>query len=211
MLYKNAVEPGTLELLESLQGNSFFEDFHLAGGTSLALQIGHRKSIDLDLFTLNDFDSNATLEYLEKSFGFKSIYSSTNTLRGLIKDTKVDLIAHKYPFVYPILNIEKIRLFSLQDIAAMKLNSIAGNGTRSKDFIDIFYLLKVFSVEEILSYYEVKYKSRNQMHVLKSLIYFGDIDMDDWPRMIIEKELSLDTIKTFLMKEVNEYLETTMK
>jgi hypothetical protein len=78
-------------------------------------------------------------------------------------------------------------ILSKQDIAAMKLNAIAGNGTRSKDFIDVYFLLKEFSVQQLLSFYQTKYSQRNSLHVLKSLIYFDDISMADWPEMVLEK------------------------
>ena len=99
MLYKEAIEPGTLELLVKLQKIDILENFYLAGGTSLAMQIGHRKSIDLDLFTQNNLDVNTTLELLEEDFKFKMSYSSKNTLKGNIKNVKIDLISHKYPLV----------------------------------------------------------------------------------------------------------------
>lgn len=208
MLYKNAIEENTLELLIKLQADEELSDFQLAGGTSLALQVGHRKSIDLDLFTQNDFDTNYLLEYLEQNYNFATDYTATNTLKGSIKNIKIDLISHKYELAKPFVQIENIILYSIEDIAAMKLNAITGNGTRSKDFIDIYFILKQFSVKEILVFYKTKYKSRNSFHVIKSLNYFDDIDIQDWPKMLLEKQLTIEKVKQTIEMCVQKYNKT---
>jgi hypothetical protein len=205
MFYKEAIESTTLELLKDLQSVELLKGFHLAGGTSLAMQIGHRKSIDLDLFSQNDFDANLLLEYLEESFGFVLIYSSKNTLKGYIRDVNIDLIAHKYPLVQRLHIEDNVSLYSIEDIAAMKLNAIAGNGTRSKDFIDIYFILKYFSIEDIIGFYRAKYSSRNQLHVIKSLNYFDDISINDWPMMIKEKTLTLSKVKKTIVTQIKAF------
>jgi hypothetical protein len=91
------------------------------------------------------------------------------------------------------------------DITAMKLNAIAGNGTRSKDFIDIYFILKHYSVNNILKFYELKYSNRNLLHAFKSLIYFDDISMSDWPEMILEKNLNIVTVKKEISNKVKLY------
>ena len=91
-------------------------------------------------------------------------------------------------------------------LAAMKVNAITGNGTRVKDFIDIYFLLKANSFEEIIHYYSVKYDERNTFHVLKSLTYFNDIEEGEWPKMIIEPQLNLEEVKSFIIKKRDEYL-----
>ncbi len=208
MLQKNTIETSTLELLKKLQADKTLKEFHLAGGTSLALQIGHRKSIDLDLFTQADFDTNSLLEHLEQSLNFRIDYTAKNTLKGSINNIKLDIISHKYALVKPILKLENTRLYSIEDIAAMKLSAIAGNGTRSKDFIDIYFILKNFTIEEILGFYKAKYKERNLMHVVKSLNYFEDINTQDWPEMILEKNLSLQQIKENIKTHVLLFSKT---
>ncbi len=205
MFHKDAIESTTLELLIKLQNTECLKDFHLVGGTSLAIQIGHRKSVDLDLFSQYDFDVNTLLEYLEEKFQFELSYSSKNTLKGNIGDVKIDFLTHKYPFIKNPISIEGASLLSIEDIAAMKLNAITGNGTRSKDFIDIYFILKQYSVEDILHFYNIKYSSRNQLHVIKSLIYFKDIDTKDWPVMILEKNLSLPKVKRAIETSVNSF------
>lgn len=205
MLHKNAIQPGTLELLIKLQSEEILNNFHLAGGTSLALQIGHRKSVDLDFFTTDDFDVNFLLEFLETNYNFYSDFTANNTLKGFIDSIKIDFISHKYPLVKNIRNVENIKLYSIEDIAAMKLNAIAGNGTRSKDFIDLYFLLKEYSVRQLLDFYSTKYKTRNTFHVVKSMVYFDDISLQDWPVMVLEKKLNLDKVKKVIKKRVKEF------
>lgn len=206
MLFKNTIEESTLELLKKLQSTDELKNFCLAGGTALALQIGHRKSIDLDFFTQKDFDSNFLLEFLEQNFDFKLDFSAKNTLKGSINNIKIDLISHKYPLVKPIIEIEDVFLHSIEDIAAMKLNAIAGNGTRSKDFIDVYFILKQYSVKDILDFYKKKYQSRNVLHIIKSLTYFDDISTHDWPEMVLEKELKLSGLKKDIEKKIKQFL-----
>src|SRR5690348_17064417 len=99
MLRKETIEPGTLELLRRLMQDDRLNDFVLVGGTALALQIGHRKSIDLDLFTQQSFDENELSGYLESSKHFRLDFMSKNTLKGEISEIKVDFITHAYPLV----------------------------------------------------------------------------------------------------------------
>ncbi|MDP9082106.1 MAG: nucleotidyl transferase AbiEii/AbiGii toxin family protein [Bacteroidota bacterium] len=101
MLQKQTVSPGTLELLISLMKDEELWEFFLVGGTALSLQIGHRVSIDLDLFSINPFDENLLLAYLESTCKFQLDYQSKNTLKGQINGVKVDFITHSYPLVYP--------------------------------------------------------------------------------------------------------------
>jgi len=205
MLHENAVEPGTLELLKRLQKVSVLDDFHLAGGTALALHIGHRWSVDLDLFTLKDFDVPYIVEFLEESFNFYSDHTSANTIRGSIQTVKTDLIAHKYQLVDPIVMVEGIRLYSIADIAAMKLNAIAGNGTRLKDFADIYYILQQYSLADILDFYKIKYQQRNVLHLLKSLVWFNDINYTEPLQMIRDPKPGPETIKAALLDAVKNY------
>lgn len=179
MLQKETVSKATLELLKSLMDFPGLKDFFLVGGTALSLQIGHRISIDIDLFSLNSFDDESLLAQMEKEFGFILDFRSANTLKGEINGIKVDLITHSYPLVKPLLLFEGVRLCSLEDIAAMKLNAICGNGTRLKDFTDIAYLSSYLTLAQMLDAYAKKYATRNPAIVVKSLGYHQDIDFNE--------------------------------
>ncbi len=206
MLHKKTVGPGTLELIKKLQADPVLEDFYLVGGTALALQIGHRTSIDIDLFTRSDIDVVNLIEYLENNYEFSLQYSHKNTLKGIINGIFVDFLKHDYKFVTKPIIVESIKMLDKPDISAMKANAISGNGTRMKDFVDIYFLLKSYSFKEILHHYSVKYEKRNTFHVLKSLTYFNDIDEGEWPQMIAEPQLNLDEVKRFITKKRDDYL-----
>ena len=201
MLHKSTVESKTFELLERLMGDEKFNDFHLAGGTALALHIGHRKSIDLDLFSLEDFNFDEVNQYLKAKYDFSDSYFEKNTLKGFIEGIKIDFLTHAYPFVDSIVTDDNVRLYSLNDIAAMKLNAIIHNGTRVKDFIDIAWLSSVIPLSKMLDSYETKYRS-NYFIALKSLLYFDDIDINEPIQMMVGK---------FQWKEISKRLEKMSK
>lgn len=208
MLRKETVSESTLELLKILMQDELLGSFFLAGGTALALQIGHRISIDLDLFTQTPFDGNEILSNLEERYSFQMDFQAKNTLKGSINGVKVDLITHSYPLVKPLIEAEGVRMAAPEDIAAMKLNAITGNGTRLKDFIDVAYLSAFLSLSQMIDAYEGKYASRNPTMVIKALDYHNDINFNEPIEMLdgtyqweeIKKrlgEMTLDPAKKF--------------
>lgn len=195
-------------MIRKLQSDSLLDGFVLVGGTGLALQIGHRTSVDIDFFTRKEFDPQLLLQHLEHKYGFKEQYQYTNTLKGIIDETFVDFITHDYDYIEEPIMLEYITLASKKDIAAMKVNVIAGNGTRVKDFVDMYFLLKEFDFSEIIDFYQTKYKSRNAFHAVKSLTFFEDIIPVAWPVMLKEKELSLDELKKSIITHRDMYLRS---
>jgi hypothetical protein len=189
--------------LKDLMKDKQLDDFFLVGGTALSLRINHRISIDLDFFSLKEFDENVLLNYLESRRSFKLDSLAKHTVKGKIDQVIVDFITHAYPLVKNIQLIEGVRLASLEDIAAMKLNAIVGNGTRVKDFIDIAYLSSHLSLKEMLDAYEHKYSSRNQVLVLKSLSYFNDINQNE-PIQLLDAVYKWDPIKTRILAMIEE-------
>lgn len=107
----------------------------------MALQLGHRNSIDIDLFTRNNFEPSAIMNLLQPHFPVQSSFAANNTLLSFVNQVKVDFITHNYSLVLPPIEEEGITYLSLEDIAAMKLNAISNSGKRLKDFIDIYFLL----------------------------------------------------------------------
>lgn len=162
MLRKEAVEAGTLDLIKKMMADSAFQDFNLVGGTALALMIAHRKSIDIDLFTTKDFTSHEIANHLASTYNAVSIHSIKNGVFCFVNNIKIDVLAHQYPLVGEIVIFDEIRMISLQDIAAMKLNAIYDNGTRPKDFVDIYALLENFSLDEMLHACHLKYPEVNK-------------------------------------------------
>lgn len=179
MLYTETIEGGTLELLRNLQSEVLLSSFNLVGGTSLALRMGHRKSVDLDLFTKDDFDLQELRELLVNKYNLRVSYEKGKTLKGFINNVKIDLIKYDYPQVCSVETIEGIRFESIPDVIAMKLSAICDNGSRMKDFIDIAFLSSKYSFDDMLKFYSVKFPSSNQMMLAKALVYFADIDFDE--------------------------------
>jgi hypothetical protein len=193
--------------LIQLQGKEYLKGFYLVGGTALALTMGHRKSIDIDLFSDFNFDTGAMLENLSADFPFKLFFSANNTLKGSINGIQVDILAHRYPLVCEPLVIEDISMLSREDIVAMKLNAISVSGQRVKDFIDIFYLLDLYSVEEMIGFYKIKYLQYNEVNVLKSLTWFEDVDLSDWPVILKTPKLKWGTITKKIKDATNIFLK----
>jgi len=209
MLYKESVNNETLELIINLQNKKYLQKFYLVGGTALALQLGHRQSIDIDLFSNFSFDAQEILEQLSYDFQFKLFYSTINTLKGSINNIQVDILAHRYQYIAETIIQNNISMVSLQDIAAMKLNAISTNGQRAKDFIDIFYLLKIYKMSDIINFYKKKYNQDNDINILKSLIYFDDVDIAELPVMLREPKLKWSVIKKTITKTVTDFVKNS--
>ena len=172
----------------------------LVGGTSLALQYGHRNSVDLDFFgSLND-DLIAFRGCLE-SLGHVNVYKETKSIRIYDLDgVKIDFVDYsRYPWLSDAIEEDGLRLASPKDIAAMKINAIEGRGSR-KDFVDIYYLLQHYSLNEILGFYQKKYPEHSMFRALMSLTYFDDAEKQVMPKMYSTE--SWDEMKDFIIKEV---------
>jgi hypothetical protein len=178
MLHKNPalISPKTFSLIQQLQALPEFKDFYLVGGTALALQIGHRNSIDIDLFTQNDFDTFQLKSILSEKFTITADTEFKNTLLSKVNNIKVDFIKHNYPYVKLPLTEEGINFLSKEDIAAMKFNAITQSGKRLKDFIDVYFLLQYFSLSSMIEYFQIKYPNTNPLIAIRAVNYFDEID-----------------------------------
>lgn len=187
MLSISTVEPRTLDVLRTLTKSSLLSKARLVGGTSLALQIGHRKSIDLDFF--GEFpESPEELKQLLRNIGTLSVIKESFHIKIYMLDgIKVDFVNYLYEWIDEPVIEEGICLASVRDIAAMKVNAVEGRGTK-KDFIDIYFLLQQFTLQEILDFYVRKYPENSIFRALMSLTYFDDADLQLPPEMCIPVE-----------------------
>lgn len=167
-----------------------FNGYALAGRTSLALQIGHRQSIDIDLFGAKEIDESAILSAYNTLGATVKLKRSPQLLICSVDGIKIDLVDYKYPVLEPMVIEGSLRLLSPQDIGAMKLNAIAGRGSR-KDFIDLYFLLRTYSIQDLFGFYRAKYHDGSEFMVLKSLTYFEDADVDVQPRVFEPVEWSV--------------------
>ena len=177
--------------------------FQLAGGTALALQIGHRRSVDLDLFGARPIDKDEIVPLLESIGNLHILQHTRNILILNINGVKVDFVNYKYPWLRDIKQEEGIRLVSLADIGAMKLGAISGRG-KKRDFTDLYFLLKQFTLPELLGFYREKYQDGNEFLVLRSLTYFDDAE-EDKELELFEKAAWTEVKKT-IEKEVIKIL-----
>jgi len=154
MLHKDhfIIAPETFELIQALQSLPELKDFFLVGGTALALQLGHRNSIDIDLFIQNDFSEDDILNLLIKKYEVQEIFRRKNTVISLVNNIKTDFITHNYPLLLPPITEDGITFLSKEDIAAMKFHVIIQSEKRLKDFIDIYYLLQYFNMQQMIDF-----------------------------------------------------------
>lgn len=182
MLFYETIDPGTLQLLKQLQANPLFQGERLVGGTALALQLGHRRSVDLDLFGNAPIDSAIIRDVLSDDHRLSIIKESRNIDIYLVDGVKVDFVHYRYGWIDEAVQEDGIILAGIKDIAAMKIAAIVGRGTK-KDFIDLFFLLRRFTLKEILDLYMQKFPDASLFIAMKSLSYFEDAEPDPMPMM----------------------------
>lgn len=214
MLYYNTVTPTLLEILHLLMAEPLFNPFRLVGGTNLSLRLGHRKSIDIDLFTDSEYDS---LDYrkfeafLKSKFAYYDNTDSTSIvgfgrsyyIGASMKDCiKLDLM-YTDIFLHAPDIIDGIRMASLDDIVAMKINAISRGG-RKKDFWDVHKLLEGYTLQDMIEIHERRHMWEHDEHqVLQSLINFSEADEMEDPVCLEGKDW--DEIKLTFIDLVNEY------
>jgi predicted nucleotidyltransferase component of viral defense system len=193
-----------LKLLKLLSGETFIRDFYLAGGTGLALYLGHRQSFDFDFFIPTDFDTSQIVNILNGLGKYERGNEEKNTVNGLLNGVRVSFLGYKYDIIDEFSHYQSIRLAGIRDIASMKLEAIAGRGSK-KDFVDMYFLLNQFSLEEIFSFHALKYGVglNNQYHHLKSLVYFNDADEEAMPLMT--NPLNWDMVKAKIRTSASKF------
>jgi predicted nucleotidyltransferase component of viral defense system len=200
MLQTRTIEPRTLELLKELMSLSMLNSFYLVGGTALALQLGHRVSIDLDLFTSEPFDPNELIQKMTEKFDFSVVSEGSGMVISTIDDIKVDFVKMSYPILFPSVLEEQVRMLDIRDIAAMKLKAVTQRGSK-KDFYDIYFLLQVMSLDEIIRLFREKFKQYEIFHVIKSLTYFEDAENNADP-IVFDKKLTWQKVKTEIIRTI---------
>ena len=159
----------------------FKKDFYLAGGTSLALQIGHRDSVDFDFFSETPLNTQKLFERLRiifKEHAIVKIQEERDTLTVLIDGSvKVSFFAYSYKLIGQIVSDENILLASIEDIGCMKLSAIVGRAS-NKDYIDLYFILQRIPLADLLRKAHEKYPELEKNLILKSIVYFEDITLE---------------------------------
>lgn len=206
-MFTEVLSRNTQEALALLGESSVLKDAYLAGGTAVALQLGHRISIDLDFFTSKRFDVNMTARALKESGNFLIKQISWGTLQGYFKKVRFSLFVYEYPVLFHSKRFHNIKILDIKDIGAMKLAAISDRGVK-RDFIDLYFICKKgVSLSYLLRLYDKKYKKlkNNLIHIQKSLVYFDDADSEEMPKML--RKVIWQDIKKFFENEVKKLIK----
>lgn len=205
-MFTKTLLPDTLRAIKLVSGFPEIQKAYLAGGTALALQIGHRISVDLDFFTQEQFNETQVSTKLASLPEFVQAGTAEWTVWGTIGDTKFSIFYYKYPLLEETIPFEGLKLASLADIAAMKIHAIEQRGTR-RDFVDVYFLSKKYTLEEMFDFYQKKYAvlEDHLYSILRSLDYFEDAEQEiKMPDMLTE--LSWEEVREYFRKETNELI-----
>jgi len=205
-MHPETINAATRAVLEKIAGTDFIHQFYLAGGTALALELGHRISVDLDFFTYEKF-STAHIRNTLAKLGKLTITSEDagGTLNGIVDEVQVSFFIYPYQNVYPTISYAGVQLADERDIAAMKLEAIASRGSK-KDFVDLYVLMEKYSLVELIALFEKRYSNveYNKLHLLKSLSYFADAEESGDPVML--KKISWAEVKEKISASAKDYI-----
>jgi hypothetical protein len=208
MLYLTTVEPRTISILTRLQALPDLNDFYLVGGTALSLKYGHRISVDLDIFGHKRFDKETIIKVLEKEFQNDFVYAGNPVSWAVfcyIQNIKVDIVFYQHPIIAETVTLENIKMYSNEDIIAMKINAILGRGNK-KDFWDIYELLNHYSLSQMIDYYYKKYpKQMLLISIPEALTWF--IDAEESPDPVSLKSQTWEQVKKGIQEKVRDYLK----
>ncbi len=181
---------------------------YLAGGTALALQVGHRTSVHFDFYTNQHFKKSTLLKIFKnnlKNLSIKVLRDVDDTFEIQINNLHLSCFYYPYSLVGKLVNIKGIQLASIEDISAMKVVAISQRG-RQRDFIDIYYLINKLGLDKIISITEKKYPELDRYNALRGLLYFSDADKDrEISRIKTSKDISWQKIKKFIQNQAKQY------
>lgn len=199
-MHPEAIDEKTKRVFQKISSSGIGEKFYLAGGTALAIQLGHRKSIDLDFFSKEDFSNAELKEQLPKIGDFYLSAEEAGTLHGTLGEVKLSFLHYSYSQIYPFLDFEGVKLADERDIAAMKIDTISSRGSK-KDFIDLYFLLEKYSLNDLIGFFEKKFKDikYNKLHILKSLVFFDEAENEPMPMML--RNADWENVKNKIIEE----------
>jgi predicted nucleotidyltransferase component of viral defense system len=209
-MFTKTLLPDTLRAIKLVSKIPEIKKAYLAGGTALALQIGHRISVDLDFFTQEQFDAKELSTKLVKYPEFAQAGTAEQTVWGTIGETKFSIFHYEYPLLEQTELFEGLQLASLADIAAMKIHAIEDRGTR-RDFVDVYFLSKKYTFEDMLNYYQKKYSvlEDHLYSILRSLDYFEDAEKEtQMPNMLTD--VFWKDVKKFFNKEAQKLIKNKL-
>ena len=209
MFYKNTCSNDLLVLLKEIQNNELFKNYLLVGGTSLSLQIGHRMSVDIDLFTLNEQDNDEILRYLKENFNnIETINNKKNILQVKVNDIKIDFVKATGKLIKEPIYEDGLKLCHKEDIAGMKLNAINSDTgrRRAKDYVDIAYLIEDLTLGKMFDIYKWKFDKSDVYNVKKDLSEVYKVNPYEWQEIImIRKDILVSEVPRIIKNAIEEY------
>lgn len=194
--------------------SSWKGEFYLAGGTGLALQRGHRDSVDFDFFSLHPFDTEKMQGTLSKLFGntsFTVIQIEENTLSIVLhSDIKISFMTYRYELISPLMITDFLKIASIPDIACMKLSAIMQRSAL-KDYVDLYEIMKMYPLPQLITFAKQKYPTIDSFVILKSLAYLNDVVDEPLIYHKGQTKLPLDILKLFFENEVKKYMDSVCK
>lgn len=198
--HRKTIDARVEQTLRDLQQVPLIAPFYLAGGTGLALHLGHRRSVDLDFFLAKHFNEDSLIQKLQHLERFALVSKESATIHATVRETKVSFITYEYPLLFPFQSFLGTNVADPREIGCMKISAIASRGTK-RDFVDLYAASQQFGLKYLLEWFERKFSQTNysKVHVLKSLSYFDEADKDPMPHMLVP--LSWEEVKAFFIRE----------
>jgi hypothetical protein len=191
--------------IRSLRRKEALSDFYLAGGTALALHLGHWRSVDLDFFSGRSFREDKLSRRIQRTRGYAMISMEPETLHVQIRGTKVTFLRYAYPIIFPLGSFSGMEVADPREIACMKISAIASRGTR-RDFVDLYMAAQDYGLTNLMQAFTRKFAGAHfsMVHTLKSLTFFEDAEKEPMPDMLMH--VSWRQIKQFFYSEVPRLL-----
>lgn len=203
-MFLNILGESRLGLLKKVLAAPPVPNAYLAGGTALALMLGHRESVDFDWFSSARFDAEHIAESLSKLGQLRISETKRGAFHGFVDGIRVTWLYYPNPLLGELItpaDIPGLRLASLIDIAVMKWAALSSRGSR-KDFIDLYFIAQAgLEVESLVPLLAKKFPDANinYYHMIKSLSYFDDAEHEAWPLM--HESVQWEEVKTFFRQQ----------
>ncbi len=178
--------------------------FSLVGGTALALQLGHRFSEDIDMFCFGEFDPLRIQKTLNDRLAPDFNLTNNYCIQFSHQEVKVDLLDYPYPPLFPVVEVDGVRMLDIRDIIPMKLSAICNRGVK-KDFFDLYFLLRNHRFDEMLHLYSERFNQAEVVNVIRSVQYFDDAENN--PDPICFEKVTWVEVKRTIQREVRSYLK----
>jgi len=203
-VFSNVFDKERQKVLSKILENNLIPSSYLAGGTALAIQIGHRFSYDFDFFTQVKFNTEHLEAHLMSIGDLKTLYIKNSTFHGILDGINVTWLYYPNPLLEKLISHDQypfLKIASITDIGIMKLTAISSRGAK-RDFVDLYFICKQgIQLNYLFSRIQDKFPNSdiNTYHILQSLFYFQDADDEMMPEMI--SDVAWDDIKMYFLNQ----------